>query len=157
MRRIAPVCVLGAFLGALVAIGLVAATPPPLFADFAYTLDQNVARFSDQSTGYNIVQWAWVFGDGTTSTEQNPVHTYNAVGTYTVTLTVTDGDGVYTSDTKVLTIGEVPVVQVDLVLVSLAMIILGIIAVAISRSNYSRIGAAVVVVIGLIIWVMGSG
>ena len=157
MRRIALACVLTAFLGALVAIGLATATPPPLYADFSYTLDQNVARFSDQSTGYNIVQWAWGFGDGTTSTEQNPVHTYNAVGPYTVTLTVTDGDDVYTTDTKVLTIVEVPVVQVDLALVSLVMIILGIIAVAISRSNYSRIGAAVIVVIGLIVWVMGSG
>lgn len=33
--------------------------------------------------------WAWDFGDGTTSADQDPVHTYTTAGTYTVTLTVT--------------------------------------------------------------------
>jgi hypothetical protein len=40
-----------------------------------------------------IVSYAWTFGDGATSTEQNPIHTYNNVGVFTVTLTVTDDDG----------------------------------------------------------------
>jgi PKD repeat protein len=35
----------------------------------------------------------WEFGDGQTSTEQNPVHTYEKVGEYTATLTVTDQKG----------------------------------------------------------------
>ncbi|OLF13520.1 ThuA domain-containing protein [Actinophytocola xanthii] len=39
------------------------------------------------------VSWAWDFGDGTTSTEANPVHTYKRVGPYTATLTVTYADG----------------------------------------------------------------
>lgn len=43
--------------------------------------------FSNTSTG-TITSWAWNFGDGTTSTQQHPVHTYNAPGFYTVTLTV---------------------------------------------------------------------
>jgi PKD repeat protein len=34
--------------------------------------------------------FAWDFGDGNKSTEQNPVHTYDKVGEYTATLTVTD-------------------------------------------------------------------
>ncbi len=34
--------------------------------------------------------FAWDFGDGSKSTEQNPVHTYDKVGEYTATLTVTD-------------------------------------------------------------------
>ena len=34
--------------------------------------------------------WSWDFGDGNTSTEQNPIHTYNAAGQYEVILTVTD-------------------------------------------------------------------
>jgi hypothetical protein len=41
-----------------------------------------------------IVQsWNWNFGDGTTSTEQNPVHTYATEGLYTVTLSVVTLDG----------------------------------------------------------------
>jgi PKD repeat protein len=39
----------------------------------------------------NIVSWNWTFGDGGTSTLQNPSHTYNAAGTYNVSLTVSDG------------------------------------------------------------------
>jgi hypothetical protein len=38
----------------------------------------------------SIVAWSWDFGDGISSTEQNPVHTYAAPGTYSVNLTVTD-------------------------------------------------------------------
>lgn len=45
----------------------------------------------DQTTGAS--SWAWDFGDGTTSNQQNPAHTYATKGTYTVTLTVTDGKG----------------------------------------------------------------
>lgn len=44
--------------------------------------------FTDQSTG-PITSWAWNFGDGGTSTSQNPSHIYNAAGSYTVSLTVT--------------------------------------------------------------------
>ncbi|MDK2912904.1 MAG: hypothetical protein PWR29_1861, partial [Methanolobus sp.] len=41
--------------------------------------------FTDQSI--NATAWYWEFGDGVTSTVQNPVHTYAAVGSYTVNLT----------------------------------------------------------------------
>ena len=44
-------------------------------------------RFTDQSTGIPGT-WAWTFGDGAGSTEQNPQHAYTAEGTYTVTLVV---------------------------------------------------------------------
>ncbi|MEM6345767.1 MAG: PKD domain-containing protein, partial [Bacteroidota bacterium] len=47
--------------------------------------------FTDQTT--NTVSWAWDFGDGATSTDQNPSHTYTVVDTYTVILTVTNADG----------------------------------------------------------------
>ncbi len=49
-------------------------------------------NFTDQSTN-NPISWFWNFGDGGTSTEQNPSYTYNNVGTYTVTLTVTNTYG----------------------------------------------------------------
>ncbi len=48
--------------------------------------------FTDESTG-EITGWAWNFGDGATSTVQNPSHTYADPGTYSVTLTVTGPGG----------------------------------------------------------------
>jgi PKD repeat protein len=48
--------------------------------------------FTDLSSG-NPTTWAWLFGDGGTSTLQNPVHVYTAAGIYSVTLTVTSIDG----------------------------------------------------------------
>jgi PKD repeat protein len=46
--------------------------------------------FTDLSTG-SITGWSWNFGDGSTSTLQNPTHIYTMPGTYTVSLTVSDG------------------------------------------------------------------
>ena len=43
--------------------------------------------------GRSIASWLWNFGDGASSTQQNPVRTYAAAGTYSVALTVTDDDG----------------------------------------------------------------
>jgi len=48
--------------------------------------------FTDQSTG-SPAAWNWTFGDGTNSTERNPVHTYNKSGNYTVVLTTTNEEG----------------------------------------------------------------
>ncbi|WP_454042299.1 PKD domain-containing protein [Cellulosimicrobium sp. Marseille-Q8652] len=51
--------------------------------------------FSDasQDPDGDVVAWAWDFGDGATSTEASPTHTFAAPGTYPVTLTVTDATG----------------------------------------------------------------
>ena len=49
-------------------------------------------QFTDLSSG-QINTWSWDFGDGETSTEQNPEHTYNNTGTYTVSLTVSGDAG----------------------------------------------------------------
>jgi PKD repeat protein len=46
-------------------------------------------RFTDLSEG-KINSWNWDFGDGTSSTQQHPTHTYSEAGTYAVSLTVTD-------------------------------------------------------------------
>lgn len=49
------------------------------------------ATFTD--TSMNAVSWLWNFGDGTTSTLQNPAHTYSVPGYHSVTLTITTADG----------------------------------------------------------------
>jgi len=48
--------------------------------------------FSDLSTGAPT-SWLWNFGDGLTSTQQNPVHSYLTPGTFTVSLTATNAGG----------------------------------------------------------------
>lgn len=48
-------------------------------------------EFYDRSD--NAVSWAWTFGDGGTSSAQNPLHTYNATGAFPVTLTIQNGAG----------------------------------------------------------------
>jgi hypothetical protein len=60
--------------------------------------------FHGQATGGDgIYTWAWDFGDGGTSAEQNPAHTYTTAGTYTWTLTVTSG-GMTGSQTGTVTV-----------------------------------------------------
>ncbi len=49
-------------------------------------------QFTDLSTD-GPTQWDWDFGDGNTSSMQNPSHTYTANGTYTVELTATNANG----------------------------------------------------------------
>lgn len=50
----------------------------------------------DTSAG-TPTSWAWDFGDGTTDTTQNPSHTYESPGTYTVSLQATNASGADTS------------------------------------------------------------
>ena len=61
-------------------------------ANFTFTQNNgNAVTFTDASTCSNCVinAWAWDFGDGTSSKEKNPVHTYARTGTYNVKLAVT--------------------------------------------------------------------
>ncbi|MCK9307402.1 MAG: PKD domain-containing protein, partial [Methanoculleus sp.] len=55
-------------------------------------------QFTDQSTG-NVTAWHWSFGDDTTSTEQSPIHTYRAPGTYTISLNASNA-GSSSTETK---------------------------------------------------------
>ena len=54
---------------------------------------------SNVSGSATVVGWQWNFGDGNTSTAQNPTHTYNTPGTYTVSLTITLSNGCTDSHT----------------------------------------------------------
>lgn len=68
----------------------------PTTADFSGTPTSGApplsVSFTDQSTG-NITLRVWDFGDGGYSTQENPNHTYNNAGVYTVTLTVSGAAG----------------------------------------------------------------
>jgi PKD repeat protein len=65
----------------------------PTKADFNFNNSLTVL-FQDKSISgsLDIVSWEWDFGDGNTSTEQNPIHTYSTSGTYHVKLTVKTND-----------------------------------------------------------------
>jgi PKD repeat protein len=68
---------------------------PPV-ADFSGTPVSGTAplavQFTDLSSNAPIT-WAWEFGDGGTSTEQNPLYSFQNAGTYSVTLTVSNNHG----------------------------------------------------------------
>jgi PKD repeat protein len=78
---------------------------PPAGALFEENTLLSTVDFINQSTNG---QYLWNFGDGTTTTEKNPSHTYLATGTYDVSLIV---QGVCTADTlvKKLTINELSI------------------------------------------------
>ena len=66
--------------------------PTANFTSSCSALSCNFTSTSSDPDG-SIASYSWNFGDGATSTVQNPSHTYAAGGTYTVTLTVTDNQG----------------------------------------------------------------
>jgi len=69
------------------------ATPPTGYAPLT-------VQFADTSTN-TPTSWLWDFGDGATTTEQNPTHTYQNIGTYTATLTATNKYGSGTTTTTI--------------------------------------------------------
>jgi len=68
--------------------------PKPVADFYAINTQVNVqhyAEFYDLST--NATHWEWEFGEGSTSTDQNPIHYYYVDGFYSITLVVTSNDG----------------------------------------------------------------
>ncbi len=70
---------------------------------FSFVADGKTVTFTNESTVSGTVTYEWNFGDNGTSTEKNPVHTYELKGEYTVSLTVKDSQGgMHPVSTKVL-------------------------------------------------------
>lgn len=90
-------------------VTVVSANPPE--AAFIFSANANEVTFTDQSTDPedDIETWLWEFGDGNTSTEEDPVHTYSESGDYQVTLTVTDSGGRSDSVTQTVSTNVAPV------------------------------------------------
>ncbi len=79
--------------------GVATGTNTGPFASFASICTNLDCVFTDQSTDSDgaVTARSWDFGDGSSSSTQNPNHTYTSAGIYTVSLTVTDNDGVSAS------------------------------------------------------------
>jgi len=88
----------------------VVVTSPPAIASFASTPTPGSpdVAFADTSTG-SPTSWVWDFGDGTTSTEQSPTHSYAAAGTFTVSLTVVNAQGSTSTAQMQVAAGTAPV------------------------------------------------
>ncbi|PLX08673.1 MAG: hypothetical protein C0596_05045 [Marinilabiliales bacterium] len=74
-------------------VNVAGAVPIAAFsADVTEGCDMLTVSFTDESTN-SPTSWAWDFGDGGSSSDQNPVYTYTLPGVYTVELTATNGGG----------------------------------------------------------------
>jgi len=64
--------------------------PNPNASFTADYISPYIVQFNDQSTGINITNWYWDFGDMNTDTVQNPIHDYGTSGIYEAYLIVTN-------------------------------------------------------------------
>lgn len=86
---------------------------PPVAA-FTASPDTGIAplsvQFTDASSG-RIDTWAWAFGDGVTSAQQNPSHVYSDPGTYTAVLNISGPGGQSASECPVHVLAAPPVAR----------------------------------------------
>ncbi|HEX5653571.1 MAG TPA: PKD domain-containing protein, partial [Chitinophagaceae bacterium] len=86
----------------------VGAIPEVLFTNTAVCIGQPI-QFTNQTVlaDGTITGYSWDFGDGSNAAVENPVHTYNREGDFTVTLTAITGNGCTATTTKIFHIAPV--------------------------------------------------
>ncbi len=89
---------------------MVSDRPTALFTCNDSVCNGSTVSFSDQSLFGNtpLTNWLWLFGDGDSSTEQNPQHNYASSGTYDVWLTVTNESGCIDSVMNTVFVAAMP-------------------------------------------------
>jgi len=100
-----------------ISVNTIYAEPQAAFNSLPSVCIGSLIGFSDMSTapGSTVTGWNWDFGDGNTSSQQNPSHTYTAAGTYNVTLNVTSAVGcptVNNSITHPVTVNPLPTASI---------------------------------------------
>lgn len=77
--------------------------PKPIEINYLGSCKPYVVSFSTQTP--DVTNYLWSFGDGNTSTLPNPTHTYAQAGTYPISLTLTIGEGCFTTMDTTITLG----------------------------------------------------
>ena len=80
----------------------------PLSADISHSVKGKKVAF--QGLTHSASSWTWDFGDGTTSSDRNPVNVYSEAGYYTAVLTATDANGASVADEVKLALDITPYV-----------------------------------------------
>ncbi|MEM9102671.1 MAG: PKD domain-containing protein [Pseudomonadota bacterium] len=96
------------FFGGVIPVGDNGNSNAAPVADFSVSLNGLTASFNNSSSDSDgsIVSYRWDFGDDSSSTASNPTHTYAVSGTYQVTLTVTDNDGLTATKNEDVVVGN---------------------------------------------------
>ncbi|MFT5138455.1 MAG: PKD repeat protein [Rhodothermales bacterium] len=79
-------------------------------ASFTFSCTELACDFTDTSSDSDgtVDQWSWNFGGDGASTAQNPSHTFSGAGDYTVSLTVTDDDGLTNGTNSLVSVAVAP-------------------------------------------------
>jgi chitodextrinase len=76
-------------------------------ADFTHSADELTVSFMDNSTDDKaVVSHSWNFGDGSSATTENAIHTYANDGSFSVQLTVVDAEGESNTSTKTVNVAK---------------------------------------------------
>ena len=92
--------------------------PPVVDAGAPYEgyVSETINFHSNVTGGESPYTWFWDFGDNTHASKSHPIHAYNSIGNYSITVKVTDGNGISDSDSTTVTIrnmSKVPELVID--------------------------------------------